>query len=150
MLRNTSRLEHAPYRPATRRLVLAALAAVALLVAGLRGPIDTSNDRAQAQQPGAAAQAGAIDLKGVPPDTVVYAVIRPAAILARDAGAGPRTPYAPFLSPAPNGSPHPAGHDAIRNPVDDLRPPRNQPGRQKPLSHRSGRGVGVRAIVAEG
>jgi beta-lactamase regulating signal transducer with metallopeptidase domain len=87
MLRNTTRLEYAPFRPATRRMALAALGAMALLIAGLRGPILSTDDRAQAQQPGAApAAAGArIDLKGVPEETLVYAVIRPAAILSRDA-----------------------------------------------------------------
>jgi beta-lactamase regulating signal transducer with metallopeptidase domain len=86
MLRNTTRLEYAPFRPATRRLALGALAAVGLLIVGLRGPI-SSGDRAQAQQPGATpAAAGAkIDLKGVPEETLVYAVIRPAAILSREA-----------------------------------------------------------------
>jgi hypothetical protein len=59
---------------------------VALLIAGLRGPILTPDDRAQAQQPGTTvAAAGAkIDLKGVPEETLIYAVIRPAAILSRD------------------------------------------------------------------
>jgi beta-lactamase regulating signal transducer with metallopeptidase domain len=87
MLRNTSGVEHAPYRPTTRRLALGALVAVALLIVGLRGPILSPDDRAQAQQPGTTvAAAGAkIDLKGVPEDTLVYAVIRPAAILSRDA-----------------------------------------------------------------
>ena len=86
MLRNSPQLEHSPYRPATRRLVLAALAAVAILVAGLRGPILTSSNEAEAQQSGVAAKgAEKLDLKGVPEDTVAYAVIRPAAILAGDA-----------------------------------------------------------------
>jgi beta-lactamase regulating signal transducer with metallopeptidase domain len=86
MLRNTSRLDHAPYRPAIRRLAVVALATVALVVAGLRGPILSSTSVAKAQQGGAAANASEkIDLKGVPEDTVVYAVIRPATILARDA-----------------------------------------------------------------
>jgi beta-lactamase regulating signal transducer with metallopeptidase domain len=84
MLRNTSGLEHAPSRPATRRLALAALAMVALLIVGLRGPILSTDQQAAAQQPGTTA-AATIDLKGVPEDTVVYAVIRPAVILARDA-----------------------------------------------------------------
>jgi beta-lactamase regulating signal transducer with metallopeptidase domain len=81
MLRNTSNLKHAPDRPATRRLVLAALAAVALLVAGIRLPWGSSPDIAQAQQSG---QSQKLDLKGVPEDTVVFAAIRPAAILARE------------------------------------------------------------------
>ncbi|MEX2140246.1 MAG: DUF1559 domain-containing protein [Pirellulales bacterium] len=86
MLRNTSRLEHAPYRPVTRRVAVVALAAVAVFVAGLRGPILSSATQAEAQQPGATAKsAEKLDLKGVPEDTVLYAVIRPAAILAGDA-----------------------------------------------------------------
>jgi hypothetical protein len=84
MLRNTSGVAHAPYRPATRRLALLALVAVGLLIVGLRGPILATNEQAAAQQPGATAGAK-IDLQGVPEDTVVYGVIRPAAILARDA-----------------------------------------------------------------
>jgi beta-lactamase regulating signal transducer with metallopeptidase domain len=86
MLRNSSRLEHAPYRPVTRRVAVVALAAIALFVAGLRGPILSSANEAEAQQPGGAANAAQkLDLKGVPEDTVAYAVIRPAAILAGDA-----------------------------------------------------------------
>jgi beta-lactamase regulating signal transducer with metallopeptidase domain len=85
MLRNTSQLAHAPYAPVTRRLLLAGLAAVAIVIAGLRGPIVSSNSVAEAQQAGGGAAAEKIDLAGVPYDTVVYAAIRPAAILARDA-----------------------------------------------------------------
>ena len=84
MLRNTSGLEHAPYRPTTRRVALVSLVAVALVIVGLRGPVLSTGEQAAAQQPGATAGAK-IDLKGVPEETLVYAVIRPAAILARDA-----------------------------------------------------------------
>jgi beta-lactamase regulating signal transducer with metallopeptidase domain len=86
MLRNSARVEHVPYRPATRRLALAALATAAIVVAGLRGPIASSGNRAVAQPPAAtAADSQPIDVRGVPEDTVVYGVIRPAAILSRDA-----------------------------------------------------------------
>jgi beta-lactamase regulating signal transducer with metallopeptidase domain len=84
MLRNSSRVEHAPYRPATRRLAVVALAVVAIAVAGLRGPVASTGGEAVAQQPSTATNVK-LDLKGIPEDTVVYAVIRPATILARDA-----------------------------------------------------------------
>jgi hypothetical protein len=84
MLRSTSAVPIKAYRPATGRLALAALTICAVLIVGLRGPIASTSNEAKAQ-PAAGSTAGKIDLTGVPEDTVVYAVIRPAAILERDA-----------------------------------------------------------------
>lgn len=86
MLRNTQRVQNLSFTPSTRRLLMASLAGLALVIVGLRGPgvLPGSGDEVAAQDrpaADAATESAKLDLKNVPEDTVAYAVIRPAAIL---------------------------------------------------------------------
>jgi beta-lactamase regulating signal transducer with metallopeptidase domain len=80
MLRNTKQISDAPLSKGVRRMLIAGLAVVGFAIAGLRGPMHSTDGQALAQ----AAGDQKVSLAPMPEDTVVYAVIRPAAILARD------------------------------------------------------------------
>ncbi len=79
MLRNTNQISDAPLSSRGRRLLIAGLALVGFSIAGLRGPMHSADGTALAQAEGAAA--GTLSVANLPEDTVVFAVIRPAAIL---------------------------------------------------------------------
>jgi beta-lactamase regulating signal transducer with metallopeptidase domain len=80
MLRNTKQISDAPLSRGMRRMLIVGLALVGFAIAGLRGPMHSADGTALAQN----SSDQKISLANVPEDTVVYAVIRPATILARD------------------------------------------------------------------
>jgi beta-lactamase regulating signal transducer with metallopeptidase domain len=85
MLRSTSGIEFSPQRPTTRGFVFGMLAIVALVIVGFRVPLDAPRSIALGADPAKpATDAGKLELKNVPANTVFYAAGRPASILARD------------------------------------------------------------------
>ncbi len=87
MLRNTKPIRHASLSIATRVLTVGSLAALGLLVAGLRGP--AAGEAAQAQSPAPTARSTQVsggesyNLAFVPADAKMVLAIRPKALLER-------------------------------------------------------------------
>ena len=87
MLRNTSRIRHAPLPTVARLLTVGVLSALGLLVAGMRGPVGLSVAQAQTQEPIAVgAQTAAnesYNLAYLPADAKMVVAVRPHALLER-------------------------------------------------------------------
>ena len=87
MLRNTSRIRHAPLPALARLLTVGGLSALGLLVAGFRGPAGLSTAQAQSQQPVVAGTQTAADasynLAFVPADAKLIVAVRPNVLLDR-------------------------------------------------------------------
>ncbi len=90
MLRNSKRVRHVGLSTRVRFLTVGVLAALGVLIAGLRGPMaaapvqaQTASEKKGPGDPGSNPANKAFDLTYLPTDTKVFVAIQPAALLAR-------------------------------------------------------------------